>query len=577
MKINMNGLSRYIWMALLVAILLFPAISIDQLKLSSCASVTTPVSADGGAGWAGDWIIVENMDGGAVKMTLTQSGNNVTGYSWAAGRKVACTIDPGNPNIARGNWDASNRMITEMTLSPDGQSITVLTGFSDSTKRWTFHYNRQGSGTSTTPGTSTPTGACTGIEGTWDVMFHTSPGHMDVTRSASGYTGHVYLVSWLGLETLKNITYDPQTGAVSFYRDSGNQTYTGTLSANSMSGTFIDLGHPGYKWSATRTCASTETGTGSGTGSTTGTGTGTTTSTGWSGIWNYPSWGNVTITQNGNQLTCVWANAGYGTITGTVSGNKFTGIGSGAYAVRDWELTLAPDGQSMTGTASTPNNAVGAAKVALTRVGTGTGTSTTTNTSTGAALIAESRTADPNSIVQVPVRLDNASNIGSMNFVLTYNAQVLKVTKVDTGSLLSGALFTPNYNTPPVVRFGLATSGGISGSGPMGYIQFQVIGAAGSSSPLTLSEVSATDTSGAAVAVTTQNGTVTVTSGTPGSQGGKVKGDYNGDGKLTEMDALAALKMSVKLLTEDLTLDLDGNGKITAEDARLILKKAVGK
>ena len=57
-----------------------------------------------------------------------------------------------------------------------------------------------------------------------------------------------------------------------------------------------------------------------------------------------------------------------------------------------------------------------------------------------------------------------------------------------------------------------------------------------------------------------------------------VKGDYNGDGKVTELDALAALKMSVGSLSPvNLNLDLDGNGKVTAEDARLILKKAVGK
>jgi len=59
--------------------------------------------------------------------------------------------------------------------------------------------------------------------------------------------------------------------------------------------------------------------------------------------------------------------------------------------------------------------------------------------------------------------------------------------------------------------------------------------------------------------------------------GADVKGDYNSDGKVTELDALAALKMSVKQLTVVLTLDMDGNGKVTAEDARLILKKALGK
>jgi len=198
-----------------------------------------------------------------------------------------------------------------------------------------------------------------------------------------------------------------------------------------------------------------------------------------------------------------------------------------------------------------------------------------TTTSTGAALVAESRTAAPNSTIQLPIRLDRAGNIGSMNFVLTYDPQVLKVNKVDSGSLLSGALFTPNYKTPPLVRFGLATSNGVSGSGSVAYIEFQVIGAAGSSSPLTLSEVDTTDTSGKPVAVTTQGGTLTVASGT--GPGGKMKGDHNGDGKVTELDALAALKMSVKLLQEDLPLDMDGNGKVTAADARLILKQALGK
>ena len=52
-------------------------------------------------------------------------------------------------------------------------------------------------------------------------------------------------------------------------------------------------------------------------------------------------------------------------------------------------------------------------------------------------------------------------------------------------------------------------------------------------------------------------------------------GDYNGDGRITELDALAALKMSVKLLAEDLILDMDQNGRVTAEDARRILSIAV--
>jgi hypothetical protein len=302
----------------------------------------------------------------------------------------------------------------------------------------------------------------------------------------------------------------------------------------------------------------------------------------WSGKWQSPEkefstsrdYIVMTLTQSGNKVT-----GGILTreVRGTVNGNQFTGEWVGSNTVYA-EMTLAPDGQSITGRTK-GSWAKDWTSCSFTRIGTGTGattgtgTGTGTTTGTGAALIAESRTADPNSTVQVPIRLDRAANIGSMNFVLTYNAQVLKVNKVDSGSLVSGALFTPNFKTPPQVRFGLASSDGINGSGSVAYIEFQVIGAAGTSSPLTLGEVDTTDTSGKAVTVTTANGTVTVASAT-GS--GDIP-DWDGNGKVDELDALAALKMSVKLLEEKLKLDVDKNGKVTAEDARLILKMAVGK
>jgi hypothetical protein len=56
-----------------------------------------------------------------------------------------------------------------------------------------------------------------------------------------------------------------------------------------------------------------------------------------------------------------------------------------------------------------------------------------------------------------------------------------------------------------------------------------------------------------------------------------VKGDYNGDGKVNERDALAALKMVVKSLPVDLNLDMDNDREVTAKDALAILKMAVGK
>ncbi|MBP2029108.1 hypothetical protein J2755_000028 [Methanohalophilus levihalophilus] len=54
------------------------------------------------------------------------------------------------------------------------------------------------------------------------------------------------------------------------------------------------------------------------------------------------------------------------------------------------------------------------------------------------------------------------------------------------------------------------------------------------------------------------------------------KGDHNSDGKLTALDALSAIKMSVGKIPEDLTLDVDNSGSVTSMDARSILQSSVG-
>ncbi len=53
-----------------------------------------------------------------------------------------------------------------------------------------------------------------------------------------------------------------------------------------------------------------------------------------------------------------------------------------------------------------------------------------------------------------------------------------------------------------------------------------------------------------------------------------IAGDINGDGKVTDGDALLALKMSVGLKKKDMAADMNGDKKITPDDAAEILKKA---
>jgi hypothetical protein len=54
------------------------------------------------------------------------------------------------------------------------------------------------------------------------------------------------------------------------------------------------------------------------------------------------------------------------------------------------------------------------------------------------------------------------------------------------------------------------------------------------------------------------------------------KGDCNGDGKITSLDALCALQMAVGKRAEDLVMDVTGDGSVTSLDARKILRIAAG-
>ncbi|MDD5398799.1 MAG: cohesin domain-containing protein, partial [Dehalococcoidia bacterium] len=194
-----------------------------------------------------------------------------------------------------------------------------------------------------------------------------------------------------------------------------------------------------------------------------------------------------------------------------------------------------------------------------------TPTTTTTTTTAGTALIAESRTVAPGAIIQVPVNFQNAQNVGSLGFKLGYNPSVVQVIKVSKGSLLASSTFTSNVQSDFII-FGFATPQSISGTGSAAVVEFQALGAQGSKSPLTLTEITATGSSGATLSVNSVNGELVI--------GQKQIGDANGDGKLSVLDALIALKIYVQALPLDLTVDINKDGRVTPEDARLIMEMA---
>jgi hypothetical protein len=173
----------------------------------------------------------------------------------------------------------------------------------------------------------------------------------------------------------------------------------------------------------------------------------------------------------------------------------------------------------------------------------------------------------PNATVTIAIKLEKAARLGSLTFSLRYAPSVVQVNQVRARDLTQGALFEASTREPGIIRFGVAAPGGITGEGSLAQVEFTALGSAGSRSDLILGDLLATDTDGQSLGVNLQNGLVTIES--------RLRGDYDGDGRLTAKDALAALKIAVGDLPPDLNMDMDGDGRITAEDARRILREAL--
>ena len=172
--------------------------------------------------------------------------------------------------------------------------------------------------------------------------------------------------------------------------------------------------------------------------------------------------------------------------------------------------------------------------------------------------------------VAVPITVYNVNRLGDLNLTVQYPAGALKLVAFTKGDIPQGAMFDANTATPGQIRIGCVHQKGIIGSFALGRMDFQLLGQPGSTADVTATVTTATQVgTEAPIRFAVSNGVVTVVAQ-------RIQGDWNGDGKVTSLDALAALKMSVGKLQEDLILDVDGDGRVTAKDARLLLGSAVG-
>jgi len=185
---------------------------------------------------------------------------------------------------------------------------------------------------------------------------------------------------------------------------------------------------------------------------------------------------------------------------------------------------------------------------------------------TDAILTVESRTAPPGATVLVPVRLEEAREINSLEFNLFYNPSIAEIVNVHQGSRTSTTSFSYNAEIPGVIRFGTTAARDVNADGSAAVVEFRIIGERGSSSPITLSDSAVGDSRGRLRTINLVPGRLAVDD--------PIAGDGNGDGNITAIDALIALRMFVGLAEEDLAMDVNNDGQVTPDDARQLLAMA---
>jgi hypothetical protein len=104
----------------------------------------------------------------------------------------------------------------------------------------------------------------------------------------------------------------------------------------------------------------------------------------------------------------------------------------------------------------------------------------------------------------ISINVKGAKSIGSMDLVVSYDPELLKVVKVEKGGLVKG-LFSSNTKEAGIIAIGIVDSKGISGDGEMAKITFEVLKAG--ESPINVVSVKAYDVeSHVDVKVTAENG-----------------------------------------------------------------------
>ncbi len=116
----------------------------------------------------------------------------------------------------------------------------------------------------------------------------------------------------------------------------------------------------------------------------------------------------------------------------------------------------------------------------------------------------------PGSTVQVPITVEGARDVGSVDITLKYDQSVLKAISVETADLSKNAIMESNIEDPGQINIALVDASGINGDGEIATISFSVLGGTGESSPLSLIEAAVYNLELVEQQTATRNGVFTV-------------------------------------------------------------------
>lgn len=199
-----------------------------------------------------------------------------------------------------------------------------------------------------------------------------------------------------------------------------------------------------------------------------------------------------------------------------------------------------------------------------------TGARATSRDGAARILLADRRRVPAGDEVEIPVYLFYPRGTANLSFDLQYDPAVVQpVDKPERGALIRGSQrFRSNNVSRGLIKIAFAETQALGRSGIVAFARFKAIGSPGQRSAIRLTVTQLNDPENRPLSMDVYDGEVEII-----RAGAGLPGDNDNSGRLTVWNAQSALDMDVKLIPENLRLDMDRDGRVTSADARIIFQR----